>query len=485
MAIRRAHLGWAIALFVVASLAFGRLVAGRGDTEQTAPLVRVERRDLEVKIVEMGTLVAPKSVTIASEIQSNKAKVVRLTAEGSIVQEGDLLVEFDAAPFLEEVTKYTRAVKEAEANLLQARQEAKLQASKSAQLAQDTETRVKMAELELETMEKGGAPLSAKEAKARVAQVRQELGRATESFADADAFLKQGFITRKEYEEAAARFNDAKRAEELAVAQYENLVNYRQPADLVRTRSNLERAKADLRRVQETASDEQLRQKAILDKAEMAAEAARADLAKAQSDLAKAKLVSPASGFLVYNEIPIGSEYRKIQIGDSVWQGQAIITIPDTSAMAVETFVREFDVHKVRPGQSAKITFEAFPGMELAGAVDFIGNLATRRGTNQGEKEFSVRVMLKEARAELRPGMTAQVRIDVETIPQALVVPVEAVYQEGGRSRCYLARGRGGAEREVRIGASNDDYAVVLAGLDEGDLVSLTPRKGRSWLWWR
>jgi HlyD family secretion protein len=485
MAIARRHLGWAIGALVLASLAFGRLVAGRGDNGQTAPLVRVERRDLDVKIVEMGTLVAPKSVTIASEIQSNKAKVVRLNPEGSVVKRGDLLVEFDPAPFLEEVTKYTRAVKEAEANLLQARQEAKLQESKGAQLAQDTEMRVKMAELELETMEKGGAPLSAKEAKARVQQMRQELTRATESFADAEAFLKQGFITRKEYEEAAARFNDAKRADELAAAQYENLIRYRQPADLQRNRANLERARGDWARVQETGAEEQLRQKALLDKAEMAAEAARADLAKAQSDLDKAKLASPASGFLVYNEIPIGSEYRKIQIGDSVWQGQAIITIPDTSAMAVETFVREFDVHKVRPGQNARITLEAFPGVELPGAVDFIGNLATRRGAGQAEKEFSVRVILKETRPELRPGMTAQVHIEVETLPGALVVPVEAVYQEGGRYRCYLARGRGGVEREVQIGKSTEDYAVILAGLEEGDLVSLTPRRGRSWLWWR
>src|SRR5881296_3226328 len=150
---QRKYLGWAVGGLLLATIAFGRLVAGKGQTAEELTLIKAERGTLEIKVVSMGTLVALRSVTIASEIQSNRAKVVRLMPEGSLVQKGDLLVEFDPTPFVEDVTKYTRAVKEAEATLLQARQDAKLQKAKNEQLLRDTGQRVKMAELELKTQQ--------------------------------------------------------------------------------------------------------------------------------------------------------------------------------------------------------------------------------------------------------------------------------------------------------------------------------------------
>ena len=103
----------AAALLILASIAFGRIVGDRSDAKEEM-IFRVERGSLEVKISEVGTLIAPRSVTIASEIQSNRAKVVRLTPEGTWVNPGDLLVEFDPTPFEEDVNKFSRVVKEAE-----------------------------------------------------------------------------------------------------------------------------------------------------------------------------------------------------------------------------------------------------------------------------------------------------------------------------------------------------------------------------------
>ena len=59
----------------------------------------------DLTIAETGTLQALRSVTYASSIQSNQAKIVALVPEGKLVQKGDLLVLFDAAPFEEEIRK--------------------------------------------------------------------------------------------------------------------------------------------------------------------------------------------------------------------------------------------------------------------------------------------------------------------------------------------------------------------------------------------
>jgi hypothetical protein len=75
-----------------------------------ADLAAAEVREgpFRVSITEAGTLQALRSVTYASSIQSNQAKITALAPEGKLVQKGDLLVLFDAAPFEEEIRCWHR-----------------------------------------------------------------------------------------------------------------------------------------------------------------------------------------------------------------------------------------------------------------------------------------------------------------------------------------------------------------------------------------
>ena len=67
--------------------------------------------------MEGGTLQALRSVTYASTIQSNQAKIVALAPEGKLVQKGDLLILFDAAPFEEEIRRNQALLAQAQADL--------------------------------------------------------------------------------------------------------------------------------------------------------------------------------------------------------------------------------------------------------------------------------------------------------------------------------------------------------------------------------
>lgn len=465
---------WSFVGLLAVSISFGRLIGGRSAIEEQVALSPIKRQDLTIKVVSMGTLIALRSVNVASEIQSNRAKVVGLMPEGTIVEKGDLLVEFDATPFLEEVTKHAREVKEAEANLLQAQQNLEIQKATNQALKADAKQKIKIAELEFRTLQQGRGPLTKKEFRARVEQLEEQLIQASRSAADARLFLKDGYITRNEYERAESRLRELKRSHEIAVASYRNMVHHRHPADLERARSNLDRARSHLERLEKTSIFEARRHQGFILKARTAVAAAKADLRKARADLEKTKIHAAGGGVLIYNHLPFGSETRKVQVGDSVWQGQVIMTIPDTSQMAVETSVREFDIHKVHSGQRARIKLEAFPDMTLPGRVDFIGNLATRRSSTRGGKHFSLRARLDKTNPKLRPGMTAKVEIEVETIKDALLVPIQAVFEKGGARYVHVVENGEISTRKVQLGKSNHDHAAVLGGLSEGEAVSLT-----------
>ena len=107
----------------------GLSLAGSGAAADppASPRAEVQEGPFQVTIVEAGTLQALRSVTYASTIQSNQAKIVALVPEGKLVKKGDLLILFDAAPFEEEIRRNQALLAQAQAELEKAQQDLKLQ----------------------------------------------------------------------------------------------------------------------------------------------------------------------------------------------------------------------------------------------------------------------------------------------------------------------------------------------------------------------
>jgi multidrug efflux pump subunit AcrA (membrane-fusion protein) len=102
-----------------------------------------------------------------------------------------------------------------------------------------------------------------------------------------------------------------------------------------------------------------------------------------------------------------------------------------------------------------------------------IGTLAQEERERRGPKFFGVTLQVHESDPRLRPGMTAQVEIQVEERVRALYVPLEAVFVRDGRNLVYVAGLRGPREVEVTLGPSNHDFVVIEKGLAKGARVYL------------
>jgi HlyD family secretion protein len=90
-----------------------------------------------------------------------------------------------------------------------------------------------------------------------------------------------------------------------------------------------------------------------------------------------------------------------------------------------------------------------------------------------GEKYFRIAVSLQGEDSRLRPGMTARMSILTDSVENALCVPSQAVFDEGGKKYCYLYNAGSFKRAEVALGKQNEDLAEIHSGLNEGDLVSL------------
>jgi len=433
----------------------------------------VEEAPFDISVVESGTLQALRSVTYASTIQSNQAKIIAMVPEGKLVQKGDMLLLFDGAPFEEEIRRSQGQLSLAEADVQKAQQDLKLQSIQNQEELAAAKQKVERSRLELADVSEGKGRLHEEEAAAAVGNAERDLEKAVGAHEDLKPLLAEGFITKQELDRAAQVVSRAREELELAKRRRDALVRFGRPLELSQAEAEAAMTRESARQLEASGAYRMEQKRSAIAAAESRITEATAKLALAKQQLARTEVRADVPGIVVYKDVFFGSEQRKPQVGDQVWANQPLLILPDISKMVVETRVRETDIHKVEKNQHVTVRVQAYPDLELTGKVTLVGTLAQEEKERRGVKFFGVTIQINESEPRLRPGMTSAIEIQVERRANAVRVPLEAVFERDGRHLCYVATRRGLVAREVVLGPSNRDFVVVEKGLRRGDRVAL------------
>jgi RND family efflux transporter MFP subunit len=175
---------------------------------------------------------------------------------------------------------------------------------------------------------------------------------------------------------------------------------------------------------------------------------------KVQRDVA---ITSPASGYII-DRTALPNAY--------VQPDTKLYTIADLSTVWVYANVFQDDVGRLKPGDAAQVTVDAYPGRNFSGRIDQI-----LPEVDPTTRTVRVRLVFRNPSVELKPGMYVNVAISVP-LGQQLVIPASAVLQSGSQSIAFLDHGNGVLEpRVVELGLQLDDAVIVLGGLKAGDRV--------------
>ncbi len=174
-------------------------------------------------------------------------------------------------------------------------------------------------------------------------------------------------------------------------------------------------------------------------------------------------LRAPRDGIVLIAEHPW--EGRKLQVGDSLWMGMPVASIPDLGSMIVEASLPDVDDGRVRVGDRVVCTLDAYPDVAFPGRVVEISPVAREGRRLSLRRFFTMKVALdKVDRARMRPGMSVRVEVRGREAPGALLVPRAALDfgREGSADRPRVLLADGGAA-EVRLGACNAQECAVQA----------------------
>lgn len=190
---------------------------------------------------------------------------------------------------------------------------------------------------------------------------------------------------------------------------------------------------------------------------------------------------SPISGTVVTKNKKAG---EKIEGGAGASSGDSnvLAVIYDMSSLCFQLDVDELDVKKVKVGQEVVVTADAVEGKVYSGVVENVSVNGTI-GTNV-VTTYPVKVRIQDFDDNLLPGMNVEATITVDKAENAIAVPVNAinrgntVYIKGEKTDDKDMAPEGFKTVHVEIGISNDNFAEIISGLSEGDVVYVTPVEG-------
>ena len=195
---------------------------------------------------------------------------------------------------------------------------------------------------------------------------------------------------------------------------------------------------------------------------------AQSALQVVEDKLSKTKIVAPFDCTILTRPVSMG---QAVSGASGVNSGTEVLTIADLGELIINAHINQADVTRMTENQKVQIEVEAVAGLKLFGRLDRIAPQATIKN---GIKGFASRIIVKnDGKSGIRPGMTANLTIPLDSADNVLAIPLAAVFTDQGERFAYVKDGEKFSRVPILIGISDYEFAEVTKGLDGGETVSL------------
>jgi RND family efflux transporter MFP subunit len=391
----------AIILVAASSVVFGAARLGR--RSPTVATIEVKRGDFLDSADFRGEVKTLKSVTISAPAEAGDLRIVKLSPEGTPVEPGDLVVEFDKTKTEQDLAQYRSSLKSADAEIGQARAQARL-------AEEEDKTAVLKAGYEVE--------------KAKLEASKQEI------------------VSRIEGEEAKLKVTDAEQK---------------------------------LREAETKQKSDETLHKATIESKEQASKKAKYDAERAEHALAQMTLRAPSAGTVSLLQHWSGSSMSSYRTGDRAWPGAAIAELPDATTLRISARVDETERGRLAANQPVTVQLNAIPDRQFTGHIEQIGAIASLDFSSGWPitRNFILEIVLDQTDPRLKPGISGQITVAVDRVPNAITIPAQAIFQKSGQNVAYVWRGTQFEERAIEVGRRSGDRIMVAKGVNAGEQVAL------------
>jgi cobalt-zinc-cadmium efflux system membrane fusion protein len=169
-------------------------------------------------------------------------------------------------------------------------------------------------------------------------------------------------------------------------------------------------------------------------------------------------LFAPIAGKIVINNAVLGA---------MVDESTEILTIMNPNVLWVEAEIYERDIARIRIGQEVDVTVPAYPDDTFPGTLSYVSDIL-----DPETRAITVRTEVANTGLKLKPGMFANLSIELNHNGEAVAVPAEALLDDRGRPFLFVRKDEHHFEpRVVTVGASEGGFVEIVTGLEVGEKV--------------
>ena len=466
-------------MLIAAYFGWKTLAAGTRNIER--PLaVAAHRATLRVVVTERGNLESTVTVDGVCEMTGQQIKIIQLVPEGEKVKKGQVVCRFDTAEIDKNVAQQEIKSKQAKSRIETQLQEIEIARNKGEGEFRDAEIEEVLAKGNLEKYQKADYTAEISDLKGQIAQQQSKAEEAKIKLDQTTELMKKGFRSAEQVRGAKTEFEQYKFFYDSYTEKLKSKQDYEYKLKSLELSSKVEQAAGKMVRAKATAKASVAKAQSEFDGAVATFTIEDQQLKEYLGQRDKAAIKAEQDGIVAYANDRWYDPGSRIREGAMVYSRQKVFSLPDMSKMQVKVNIHESLVKKVKVGQRAEVRVDAYPNAVLQGLVKSVSQLADSNNSfiSGGSKEYTTYVTIEKMPEEgLKPGMTAEVRINVSVLNNVLVVPLQAVVEHKGEHFAFVEGKAGAVSRKtVAIGESNEKEVQVLSGLAEGDRVVLDAR---------
>ena len=244
-------------------------------------------------------------------------------------------------------------------------------------------------------------------------------------------------------------------------------------------RIDLRVARQNLRQLEAEVAQRKVSRESNLAALERQVEDAQAWVDIFEQRIERMELRAPLTGYAMYsttnNSLAAalsGGAGQPLRVGDQVPGGMQIATFPDLTTLMIDVTVEEIDRGRMKVGDEVIVRIDALPDVSIATTLSGISPLAEISIDSRGRSFHAYGALGAGVDTRIRPGMNGSMDIVIDRIPDATIVPAQALFTRGGRPAVYLVDGAGFRLAGVEVLARNPDE-IAVAGLDPDARVAL------------
>ncbi|MEM7011511.1 MAG: HlyD family efflux transporter periplasmic adaptor subunit [Verrucomicrobiota bacterium] len=397
------------------------------------------------EVWERGELESSNNVEVRCEVKSQNSSginIIEIVPEGTIVKKDEFLVKLDDSALQTQLIQQEIICSNSEADV------------------DDAVAALEAARLELLEYENGTFVQEKEQVQSELFVAQENKRRAEEYLGYSEKMAQRGYVSSVQIEADKFAVEKANKEFEVAQTKLNVLEKYTKTKQITLLNAAIKTAEGKVKAKKKTYELDAHR------------------LAEIEDQIEKCTIYAPSAGQVVYANDPnrrSSSGDLLVAEGRPVRERQVIIRLPDANKMMVNAKVHESRINHLQPGMRATVTLDAYTDQVLSGEVVSIGEfpIPSYNMYQQHIKEYAVGVEIETNLPNLRPGMSAEVKVLVNQLEDAIQVPIHAVIERSERFFCAVPNGGEFETREIQVGPLNEDSIVVTEGLEIGESVVL------------